>query len=85
MLRGNGVWQWAEFLQGYQPNYDLVLMDVEMPGLDGLETARELRMLDRAVILIFITNMAQYAIRGYEVDAWTICSSRWATPPLPSV
>lgn len=59
----------AEFLQEYQPNYDLVLMDVEMPGLDGLETARELRMLDRSVILIFITNMAQYAIRGYEVDA----------------
>ena len=59
----------AEFLGKYRPEYDLVLMDVEMPGMNGLDTARELRTLDASVILIFITNMAQYAIRGYEVDA----------------
>ncbi len=59
----------AEFLGNYRPEYDLVLMDVEMPGMNGLDTARELRTLDASVILIFITNMAQYAIRGYEVDA----------------
>lgn len=57
------------FLQGYHPDYDLILMDVEMPGMNGLETARELRSMDSSVILIFITNMAQYAIHGYEVDA----------------
>ena len=59
----------AEFLGNYRPEYDLVLMDVEMPGMNGLDTARELRTMDASVILIFITNMAQYAIRGYEVDA----------------
>lgn len=59
----------TEFLQAYHPEYDLILLDVEMPGINGLETARELRSIDSTVILIFITNMAQYAIRGYEVDA----------------
>lgn len=59
----------TEFLQDYRPDYDLVLLDVEMPGLNGLDTARELRAMDSTVLVIFITNMAQYAIRGYEVDA----------------
>ena len=49
--------------------YDLVLMDIEMPGMNGMETARALRQTDPAVLLIFVTNMAQYAIFGYEVDA----------------
>lgn len=57
------------FLNGYQPVYDLVLLDVEMPVMDGLKTARELRALDSSVLVMFITNMAQYALKGYEVDA----------------
>ena len=58
-----------QFLDHYAGDYDLVLMDIEMPGLNGIETAKELRRLDHAVVLMFITNMAQYAIHGYEVEA----------------
>ena len=44
-------------------------MDIEMRGMDGMETARALRKMDASVLLIFVTNMAQYAIAGYEVEA----------------
>lgn len=58
-----------DFLMNYSRDYDLVLMDIEMPGLNGIKTARELRRMDSLVVLMFITNMAQYAIHGYEVEA----------------
>ena len=57
------------FLEQYRGNTDVVLMDIGMPGIDGMECARRLREKDDAVPLIFVTSMAQYAIRGYEVDA----------------
>lgn len=59
----------SDFLSGYSMDYDLVLMDIEMPGLNGIETAKELRRMDGSVVLMFITNMPQYAINGYEVEA----------------
>ena len=58
-----------EFLEAYTKDYDLVFLDVEMPGLNGIETAKELRRIDGNVVIMFITNMAQYAIHGYEVEA----------------
>lgn len=48
---------------------DLIFMDIAMPHIDGLETARELRKNNKGTPLIFVTSMAQYAINGYEVDA----------------
>ena len=59
----------VEILEGYRPVYDIIFLDVEMQHLDGMETASRIRALDSDVLLIFITNMAQYAIKGYEVDA----------------
>lgn len=50
-------------------HYELVLMDIELPGMNGLEVAYELRAWDAEVPLVFVTNLAQYALRGYEVDA----------------
>ena len=48
---------------------DLVLMDIDMPGINGLEAAEIFRSYDAQTPLIFVTNLAQYAVRGYSVDA----------------
>lgn len=58
-----------DFLDDMGRNFDVVFMDIEMPHLDGIETARKMRERDDTTILIFITNLAQYAIHGYEVNA----------------
>lgn len=58
-----------KLLSDYQPIYDLVFMDIQMPHLNGLDTARTLFSMDKKVGIVFITNMMQYAIKGYEVDA----------------
>ena len=43
----------VEILDAYRPVYDIVLLDVEMKHLDGMETARRIRELDRDVVLLF--------------------------------
>lgn len=58
-----------DFLKNYRAIYDVVFMDIEMPYLNGMDTARRLREVDQAVSIIFVTNMAQYAVQGYSVDA----------------
>ncbi len=59
----------TSFIGNYLPKYDIVFMDIEMPDMSGMEAARAMREMDPSVILIFVTNMAQYAIAGYEVEA----------------
>lgn len=56
-------------MEHYQKDADLILLDVEMPGMDGISLARRIRQDDKEVLLMFITNMAQYALHGYEVEA----------------
>ena len=53
----------------YRADYDIILMDVEMKFMDGMSAAEEIRKMDTEVVIIFITNMPQYAIQGYRVDA----------------
>ena len=59
----------AEILENYVPKYDLILLDIEMQKINGMDAAEKIRETDENVVLMFITNMAQYAIRGYSVGA----------------
>ena len=59
----------AELISAYQPGVDILLLDIEMPVMDGMQTAKILREKDKKVVIVFITNLAQYAIQGYEVQA----------------
>lgn len=59
----------VEFLTDYKAVFAVVFMDVQMPMKDGVSAALELRQIDKTVSIVFITNLVQYAQKGYEVDA----------------
>lgn len=50
--------------------FDILFLDIDMGShMDGLEMAKRIRQFDSSVCIIFVTNLSQYAIRGYEVQA----------------
>lgn len=57
------------FLGNYKPVYDVVFFDIILPYMNGMDAAEQLRKLDNEVTIIFVTDMAQYAVRGYRVNA----------------
>ena len=59
-----------EISDSYIPKYDIILMDVDMPLVNGITAAKKIREQDTSVIIIFITNLSQYAIQGYSVQAF---------------
>ena len=58
-----------EFFESNILSYDIVFLDIELPGINGVSIAKLLREKNYSKILIFTTNLAQYALKGYEVDA----------------
>lgn len=57
------------FLDNFQSNFDLILLDIDMPYMNGMEISHKIRQVDEEVLIIFETNLAQFAIKGYEVNA----------------
>lgn len=49
--------------------YDCLFLDIDLPGVNGMEAAQMVRVYDQATPIVFVTNLAQYALHGYEVDA----------------
>ncbi len=60
----------VNFLTDYKPTFDIVFMDIDMPYINGIDAAHKLRQIDENVILLFVTNLARYAVNGYEVNAF---------------
>lgn len=60
----------AQLLEHYNKAASFAFLDIEMPLLDGLEVARELRRHDSGICIVFMTSHEKYAIQGYEVGAW---------------
>lgn len=64
------TWQQSAFeVAGGDARFDLIFLDIELPGIDGMEAAGLMREFDPDTPIIFVTNLAQYAVKGYEVDA----------------
>ena len=59
----------AALLVDYTPDYDILFLDIQMDGIDGMRAATAIRRVDTTVVLIFVTNTAQYAVSGYSVQA----------------
>lgn len=57
-----------EFLDG-RHTADIVFLDIGLPGVSGMEAAQIMRQTDEVTPIVFVTDLAQYAVRGYAVDA----------------
>ncbi len=58
-----------DFLLPRSEGFDIVFFDIELPGMNGMEGAKRFREFDVDAVIIFVTNLAKYAINGYEVGA----------------
>ena len=58
-----------KFLDAFDGKFDLVFLDIQMPDINGMDVARKIRERDTDVIIVFVTNMIQYAVEGYSVQA----------------
>lgn len=57
--------------------YDLIILDIEMPEIDGISLAKKLREISEDVYIVFLTSHIEFALEGYEVNAL-----RYLTKPI---
>ncbi len=60
----------TKLLENYPENLDILFLDIQMPDMNGIETARNIRKKDTCVAIVFITNYVKYAVEGYSVQAY---------------
>lgn len=57
------------FLDAGRKDFDIIFMDIELGGINGIETAKKIREYDKETVIVLITNLMQYAIQGYSIQA----------------
>jgi len=57
------------FLESNSSSYDITFIDIELPKINGMDAAYRLREYNKTTIIIFVTNLTQFAIKGYQVNA----------------
>ncbi|MCR4587007.1 MAG: LytTR family DNA-binding domain-containing protein [Lachnospiraceae bacterium] len=57
------------FLKGNDHFFDLLFLDIDMPEMSGMELAEKIRESDQEVVIVFCTNLQQFALNGYSVGA----------------
>lgn len=57
------------FLNEYKADADIIFMDIELTDINGVLASEKLRTRDSSVALVFVTNFAHLAIKGYSVSA----------------
>lgn len=66
-----------DFLKNYYENteaYDMIFLDIEMKKINGIDTAKEIRKINKDVAIIFLTSHDEFAKDGYEVNAFRYLS-----------
>lgn len=59
----------ADFIEAFHNQFDIIFCDIKMKFTDGITTAKEIRSRNSKAIIIFTTNLIDFAIQGYEVEA----------------
>lgn len=58
-----------DFIEHFRSQYNFVILDINLSLTNGIDIAKTIRKTDEEVIIMFATNLAKYATKGYEVDA----------------
>ncbi len=58
------------FLERPASIFTLVFLDIDLPGMNGMDAAEKLRQEKNDIMIIFVTSLAQYALKGYKVQAF---------------
>lgn len=65
-----GLYETGDALLAAGKQFDIVFLDIQMEGTDGIETAKKLRERDEDTILIFITGIREYVFEAFDVAAF---------------
>ena len=69
-----------ELEEGY---FDLFLLDMELPQMNGLKIAKKVKQIQAAPLIIYVTNYVEYAVEAFEVNAFRYIPKKLLREKLP--
>ena len=67
-----------DFIKQDFQDFNVIFLDVDMPGMDGLETAKAIRDKNQEMLIIFLTAYSEFVFESFKVDAF-----RYLVKPVP--